>query len=58
MQKVGPKFIKFGPIHLGPNCGLIHLGLKLWPENLVQLNYVDHDYLCLTLISKKIFWER
>jgi len=33
MQKFGHKFIKFGPIHFGPNCGSIHFGLKLWLEN-------------------------
>jgi len=33
MQKFGPKFIKFGPIHLDPNCDTIHFELKLWPKN-------------------------
>ena len=33
MQKFGPKFIKFGPIHLEPDFGPIYFGLKLCPEN-------------------------
>jgi len=32
MQKLGMKFIKFGPIYLGPVCGPIHIVLKFWPK--------------------------
>ena len=58
MQKLSPKFIKFGPIRLGSNYDSIHFGLKLWSKNfdVIKLSF-DHHHLYLILISKKIFWD-
>ena len=58
MQKIGSKFIKFGPNYLGPNCGPIHFRLKLWSENfgIIKLSWLPSLYLII--ISKKLLYER